>query len=152
MNFPPLSFLPIVERELRVAARRPATYSLRLTAAAAAMGVCLWALWSIPAVTPAAQRGASLFQALSWFAFAYAMLTGPRVTADCLSAEKRDGTLGLLFLTDLQGSEIVFSKLTVTSLRAFYAVLAVFPMMALPFFLGGITPGEFWRMAPVPWA
>ncbi len=149
MNLPALSFLPIVERELRVAARRPGTYWLRLTAAAAAMGICLWATWSIPAVMPAARRGGALFQSLSWFAFVYAMLTGPRVTADCLSAEKRDGTLGLLFLTDLKGRDVVFGKLAATSLHAFYGLLATLPVLAIPMLMGGVSAGQFWGVALV---
>ena len=32
------------------------------------------------------------------------------MTADCLSEEKREGTLGLLFLTDLRGYDIVVSS------------------------------------------
>jgi ABC-type transport system involved in multi-copper enzyme maturation permease subunit len=79
----------------------------------------------------------------------YCLFSGVWSTADCLSEEKREGTLGLLFLTDLKGYDVVFGKLVATSLNGFYALLAVVPILALPLLLGGITGGEFARMALV---
>jgi len=32
------------------------------------------------------------------------------------------------------------------SLTAFYGVFAMFPVLAITLVLGGVTPGEFWRM------
>jgi len=90
-----------------------------------------------------------MFWAFSPVAFAYALLAGPIFTADCLSEEKREGTLGLLFLTDLKGYDVVLGKLVATSLPAAYSLLAAIPILALSFFLGGVTAGEFWRMIQV---
>lgn len=59
---------------------------------------------------------------------------------------KREGTLGLLFLTDLKGYDVVFGKLVATSLNSFYGLLAIFPVMGIPLLLGGVTVGEFWRV------
>ena len=70
-------------------------------------------------------------------------------TSDCLSEEKREGTLGLLFLTDLKGYDVVIGKLTAKSMNSFYAVLSVVPILALPLLMGGVTAGEFARMALV---
>jgi hypothetical protein len=70
-----------------------------------------------------------------------------RKTADCLSEEKREGTLGLLFLTDLKGYDVILGKLSATSLNSIYGLLAMLPILALSLVLGGVTPGEFWRMA-----
>ncbi|HQU46125.1 MAG TPA: hypothetical protein PK867_25150, partial [Pirellulales bacterium] len=42
------------------------------------------------------------------------------LTADCISSERREGTLGLLFLTDLRGHDVVLGKLVVAGLGAFY--------------------------------
>src|SRR5258705_11538641 len=55
----------------------------------------------------------------------------------------------MLFLTDLKGYDVVLGKLAATSLNAFYGVMAVVPMLAVPLLIGGVTPGEFWRMAIV---
>src|SRR4029077_3158439 len=93
------------------------------------------------------ELGGSIFMWLSGFAFIYCLMAGARNTADCLSEEKREGTLGLLFLTDLKGYDVVLGKLAATSLNSFYGLLAIFPVLAIPLLLGGVTPGEFWRMA-----
>jgi ABC-type Na+ efflux pump permease subunit len=90
-----------------------------------------------------------LFGLLTGSAVLYCLLSGVRATADCLSEEKREGTLGLLFLTDLKGYDVVLGKLAATSVGAFYGVLAVVPMLAVPLLMGGVTLGEFERMAVV---
>ena len=82
-------------------------------------------------------------------AFLYCLVAGIRSTADCLSEEKREGTLGLLFLTDLRGYDVVGGKLVATSLNAFYGLMAIVPLLAIPLLMGGITNGEFWRTALV---
>src|SRR5262249_24397750 len=51
----------------------------------------------------------------------------------------------LLFLTDLKGYDVVLGKLAATSVNAFFGLLSIFPVLALPFLLGGVTQGEFWR-------
>src|SRR6185436_17365787 len=66
-------------------------------------------------------------------------------TADCLSSEKREGTLGLLFLTNLNGFEIIGGKLCSSALTAAYGLFALFPLLALQMLIGGITLGHFWR-------
>jgi ABC-type transport system involved in cytochrome c biogenesis permease component len=139
--------LPIVERELRVAARRPATYWARLMIAATAMAVCVWALLATARFLSSAQQGSFLFRGLSGIALVYALLAGIWTTADCLSSEKREGTLGLLFLTDLKGHDVVLGKLVATSLKAFYGLVALLPILALPILMGGVTAGLFWRTA-----
>ena len=69
---------------------------------------------------PPSRLGQSLFATLSVIAFAYCLLAGIRYTAGALSEERREGTLGLLFLTDLRGFDVVIGKLAVTSLHAFF--------------------------------
>lgn len=143
-----MSFLPIVDRELRVAARRPRTYWSRLGIAfvAIAVGAVLLGVYSLE---PQAQIGKTLFWALTGLSFVYCLFAGRLSTADSISEEKREGTLGLLFLTDLKGYDIVFGKVFATSLNSFYGLLAVFPVLALPMLLGGMTNGEFARMVLV---
>jgi hypothetical protein len=139
-------FLPVAERELRVRARQTGTFRTRVGAALAAsliIGFFLVShLWQL---SPAAM-GEGMFWFLSGLAFVWCLLEGPRNTADALSEEKREGTLGLLFLTDLKGYDVVLGKLLATSLNSIYGVLAVVPPLSIPLLLGGVTPGEFWRM------
>jgi hypothetical protein len=68
------------------------------------------------------------------------------VTADCLSFEKREGTLGLLFLTDLKGFDVVLGKLAATSLNSIYGLIALIPILAIPMQMGGVTGADFSRM------
>src|SRR5258708_23470005 len=145
-----MAFLPIVGRELSVASRRRGTYWTRTLAAGVAIAVALWMLLSSFARSQASQAiGEELFNVLSTLTFIYALLAGVRFTADSLSEEKRGGTLGLLFLTDLKGYDVIFGKLAASSLAAFYGLIAVMPVLALPMLMGGVAPGEFGRMALV---
>lgn len=143
-----MTFLPIVERELIEASRRRGTYWIRL--AVAGVGVLIGG-WIILVMQhqPPAQLGQMLFIWLSVAVYLYCLFVGIFRTADCLSEEKREGTLGLLFLTDLKGYDIVLGKLAASSLNAFYGVLAVFPVMAIPLLMGGVTITEFWRVVLV---
>jgi ABC-type transport system involved in multi-copper enzyme maturation permease subunit len=142
-----MRFLPVVERELRMAARRRSTYGLRLLVALAAFAVTLW-ICTLPARgQPPTELGKSLFAILTILAFAYCLLIGPFLTTDTISSEKREGTLGLLFLTDLSSFDVVLGKWVATSLAGFYGLLAVLPVLGIPLLLGGVTPGEYGRVA-----
>lgn len=141
-------FLPIVERELRVAARRPATYRTRFFGALSVVVVWLFLLGT-NRFASAAQLSQTLFVCFGVLALAFAILAGVFVTADCLSEEKREETLGLLFLTDLRGYDVVLGKLAATSLHSVYGLLAVFPMLALPVLMGGVTGAALGRVVLV---
>jgi hypothetical protein len=143
-----MTVLPIVERELRAAARQWATYWVRLGLAVGAIVVAV-IVFVLTLGLPPQQTGRHIFEWLAGVLLVYCLAYGRRSTADCLSVEKREGTLGLLFLTDLKGHDVVLGKLVATSVRGFYGLLAVFPVLAIPLLLGGITSGEFWRMALV---
>ena len=142
-------FLPVVDRELRMAARRGATYWSRFQVALAAL-VPTFFLLAGPVPFPSlTQQGAQIFQILAFMAFLTAMLSAVRLTADCLSGEKREGTLGFLFLTDLKPYDVVFGKLAATALPALYGLLAVVPVLAIPILLGGVAFADVLRLALV---
>ena len=144
-----MTFLPIVDRELRVAARRRSTYRLRGGAAGLAF-VIVAVMLVISVIFPARQAmtlGKGLFSTLSWLLLVFCVFEAVRSTADCLSEERREGTLGLLFLTDLRGYDVVLGKLVATSLRTLYSLLAVLPVLGLTLLMGGVTGGEFWRVS-----
>jgi Regulator of chromosome condensation (RCC1) repeat len=143
-----MTVLPIVQRELRAAARQGSTYWVRLGLALAAIFVGA-VIFVLTFGLPPAQTGRYIFEGLAGIMLVYCLSYGRRSTADCLSLEKREGTLGLLFLTDLKGHDVVLGKLVATSVRGFYGLLAVFPVLAVPLLLGGITNGEFWRVVLV---
>ena len=89
--------------------------------------------------------GSILFYALTWTCLAAALGAGLFFTSDCLSEEKREGTLGFLFLTDLRGYDVVLGKLLATSLRGFYALLAFLPILAITQMMGGVTGAQYWK-------
>ena len=51
----------------------------------------------------------------------------------------------MLFLTNLNSAEIIAGKLCSTALASVYGLLAIFPMLALPLLMGGITFTHFTR-------
>jgi ABC-type transport system involved in cytochrome c biogenesis permease component len=142
-----MTFLPVVERELRVAARRRGTYWSRFVAAMIGAALAAWVL--LADKDSEKEVGADLFIVASTVVFLYAAVAGTLVTCDCLSEEKREGTLGLLFLTDLKGHDVVLGKLAATSVNAFYGMLAVLPVLAVPFVLGGVSRAEMLRVVLV---
>jgi len=143
-----MTSLPIVEREMRVAARRRGTYRTRMVNAGLAT-LAFFVCFIASLVDPSISFVKSLFWGLSGLCMLYCLAAGRLMTADCLSREKREGTLGLLFLTDLKGYDVVLGKLAATSLDGFYGLLAMFPLLAMPLLAGGMTNGELWRMALV---
>src|SRR4051812_256712 len=143
-----MAFLPIVERELRVASRRKSTHRIRLWTTLAGLLISFFFLLvSMAGGTFAHNVGRILFSILTYYAFGMSLLAGVLLAADCLSEEKREGTLGLLFLTDLKGHDVVLGKLLAVGLSALYGLVAVLPVTALPLLLGGVTVNEYWRVA-----
>jgi ABC-type transport system involved in multi-copper enzyme maturation permease subunit len=141
-----MTFLPIVHRELRAAARRKSTFRVRWWTALIAMGLTFFVL-AFVSLASARRAGNPVFHVFTAYAFALCLLAGIFLTADALAEEKREGTLGLLFLTDLRGYDVVLGKFIGLSLNAFYGLFALLPIAAFPLLLGGVTGAEFWRMA-----
>jgi ABC-type transport system involved in multi-copper enzyme maturation permease subunit len=141
-----MNCLPIVRRELRVAARKRSTFWLRVAAALTALviGSGFWLLSQVGGAR-AGGMGSELFTVLTWLCLATGLSAGLFFTSDCLSEEKREGTLGLLFLTDLRGYDVALGKLLATSLRGFYALLAVLPILAITLLIGAITGEQYWK-------
>jgi ABC-type transport system involved in multi-copper enzyme maturation permease subunit len=136
-----MSLGPMIVRELRVEARHVINYWARVLSAATAMLVFDLLLRGQRAFSTPADLGAQLFVDLSTVTFAVLVLLVPLFTADCLSREKREGTLGLLFLTPLTAREVVNSKCLVHGLRGLVVCLAILPVICIPMMLGGVT----WR-------
>src|ERR1019366_2533039 len=142
-----MTLLPIVERELRVAARRSGIYRNRFLMPALLLLIVAGQMVFMPVPSSAAGMGRMVYDTLSYLAFVICVLEGVRQTADCLSEEKREGTLGLLFLTDLNGYDVILGKLAATSLASIQSLLAMVPILGCALFVGGVTPGEIFRIA-----
>src|SRR5208283_1006775 len=131
-----MTVLPVIARELRASARQPFTYYLRvLGVTALLMASVLFGLQV--GFQPA--FGRQLFAALHFALFGATWLLVPMLTADCISRERREGTLGLLFLTPLKGADIVVAKGLVHGLRAITLWFAVLPVLTVPFLMGGVS-------------
>ncbi|PWU10997.1 MAG: hypothetical protein C5B50_24285 [Verrucomicrobia bacterium] len=139
-------FLPIVARELRIWSRRKTTYWQRSLLSAGALVIWFFLLVASRSGMRPAERAQMLFAALGVLCFAFCLLSGVFITADAVSEEKREGTIGLLFLTDLKGYDVIIGKLAATSLHAIYGLLAVLPLLALPLLMGGVSKAEFLRV------
>ena len=140
-----MTLLPVVARELRVASRRSWTYWGRVVAGGMALLLTGW-LVLVGNAFGATGNGEPLFYALAVPAFGFAILSGMLYAADSISTEKREGTLGLLFLTDLRGHDVTLGKVAGTSLGAIYSLVAMLPFLALALLLGGVTGTDYTRM------
>jgi len=132
-----MACLPLIERELRVALRkqRPAQGRLKV-AALATGGSALFLLLGTLTADPSLGRTLEQFLSLAGL---YLVLRTPMLTAGALAEERRNQTLGLLFLSGLGAGEVFASKFLSSALVAFTDLLAIFPMLALPFLIGGVS-------------
>ena len=129
--------LPLIERELRVALRKQRPAQARLKVAALSTGVSLLFLfYGVLAGDRGVGRTLELFLCLGGL---YYVLQAPLLTAGVLAEERRNQTLGLLFLSGLGAWEVFASKFLSSALIAFTNLLAIFPMLALPFLIGGVS-------------
>ncbi|HEY3864401.1 MAG TPA: ABC transporter permease subunit [Verrucomicrobiae bacterium] len=142
-----MNFLPIVIRELQVSARRAMSYYWRSLAALNAACVTLgFLLVGFSGALPAASAGALTFQILSGIGYGIAALMAVLATSDCISEERRDGTLGFLFLTDLKGYDVILGKLARLGVPV-CCLIATFPALGFTMLLGGISIGDFANVA-----
>ncbi len=129
---------PIIARELLVQARKKSLYGGRM--AAALVGFILLGLLLLePSSGNPAAYGRALFSTLSWIAFVYCALIGVYLTADCLSSEKREGTLRLLFLTHLKPWHVLTGKLVSSSMVVVYGIIGLIPLLGITSLFGGVT-------------
>ena len=137
-----VQILTIIERELRVAAHHGITWWRRLGVLSLTIAVLSLAFVEMSRWSTASRLGNELFTVAAVIMMIYAMLTGPLATADCLSRERREGTLGLLFLTPLRGVDVVLGKISAASLDHMLGLFAMLPLLAIPFMLGGVSPAQ----------
>ncbi len=126
-----------MQRELREGARRPFNYWLRVGAASAGLIAVVYITAESRNETEKVM-GQNLFAGLHVLLIGLICLVVPLMTADCIAREKREGTLGLLFLTPLTAGGIVAGKGLAQALRALTVWVSVAPVLAIPFVMGGI--------------
>ena len=124
---------PIIERELRVALRKeqPARRRWRMAAGCTAAALVL-------SLVAGRSAGQDLHQLLCLAGF-YVVVRVPQRLAGLFSAERKDQTLGLLFISGLRPSEVFVSKTLSAVVVVFSDLLAIMPLLALPFLMGGVS-------------
>lgn len=137
-----MNVLPVITRELRTQARQPFTYWLRLLGVVALL-IC--GVFFAGDVVFNPNRGSSVFGYMHLTLYCAVWILVPFGAADCLSRERREGTMGLLFLTPLKPPDIVIAKGLSHGLRAITLLVAVLPVLTIPFLIGGVS----WQQATV---
>ena len=136
-----------------MARRRSTFYNRALVCALAVfvLGVIsVWMDWVMGLARPPVgfpPKGTIVFRALAVLLMLLCAIGGVSLTADCLSEERREGTLGLLFLTPLSGLDVLLGKLVSSALAAVYWILGILPVLSLTLLMGGVTFGELFRLS-----
>ena len=125
-----------------IASRKPWTFRLRLIVTIIGFFI---SAFMVAAMSP----GAWMFQGLTFCSFFFCLLQGVRLASGSISDEKREGTLGLLFLTTLRPIDIVAGKLFAILIPLLQPLLAFLPVLAISILQGGVTGGEIVRAALV---
>jgi hypothetical protein len=139
-----MTLFPILERELRSRAKTRANVWLRFGVAALGVLACLPQLLVGGVFRPGGSIGRYVFDGLIDLAFGLSC-AACLLTADAISHEKREGTLGLLFLTHVRAFDILFAKLGSLGLNSFCALGAFLPMLMIPVLAGGVSALEAYK-------
>jgi hypothetical protein len=145
-----VTILPLIERELRVRARSRAVYWMRFAVALVGILICLPTLvmTANPWGGSQAALGQYAFNGLVFAAFFLCCCAG-LLTADSISRERREGTLGLLFLTRVKIFDVLLGSFGSTGITCVCALIACLPVLILPVLTGGVTGGEAFRQVLV---
>ena len=135
-----MNLLPILSRELLSRSRSRATYWTRFAVALVGILVCLESIANAPIGNPA-RMGKHVFNALIFAAFLVSCSVC-LLAADAISAERREGTLSLLFLTRVKAIDVLLGKLGSVGITSLGALAAFLPVLMIPVLAGGITGGE----------
>jgi ABC-type transport system involved in multi-copper enzyme maturation permease subunit len=136
-----MTLLPIVERELRVRARQGLTFWTRGLFGGVAILFCLQQLSYADVFRGTFSAGEIAFRGLAVMA-AVICAFGFLATADSISQERREHTLGLLLLTGINSGDVLLGKLLSAGLIQVTALLAFVPVLMLPVLAGGVMAGE----------
>jgi ABC-type transport system involved in multi-copper enzyme maturation permease subunit len=131
-------------------ARQPLTVWLKIAGGASVVAAVAVALWRISIMDGIASAegtagtnhihdfGTTVFGKMNLFIFIAIWVFVPLATADAVSRERREGTLPLLYLTELKSLGIVVGKTFVHTLRSVSIFLAMAPWLLLPLVFGGV--------------
>jgi ABC-2 family transporter protein len=139
-----MTVLPIIEREVRVRARSRATYWTRFAVALVGTLLCVQQLIVSGFVGMGETVGRHVFNGMVAFAFLLCC-AACLLAAEAISAERREGTLGLLFLTRVRDWDVVAGKLVSLGAASLFPLVGLLPAIVIPILAGGVSGGEACR-------
>jgi ABC-type transport system involved in multi-copper enzyme maturation permease subunit len=143
--------LPILAKDLLERASRKRTYVVRFVYGLVLFVVaCTLFYGNIGLSADAGQslgRGADHFAWLMSFQLAVLYALVPIITAEAVAGEKQRDTLALLLVTTLTPRQIILQKFAARTASILSFVCLSFPLLAITYTFGGVTPGELvWGM------
>lgn len=132
--------LPLALREMRIAARSSRFYTNRLTGALVCLLISTVFYVLFQWIPMGSQRGSALVFIVGTITFYFAVFNAVNLMNDSLSRERREGTLGLLFLTHLRARDIILGKVVFGISLSMGVIMAMFPILSVSMLIGGV-PG-----------
>jgi ABC-type transport system involved in multi-copper enzyme maturation permease subunit len=133
-----MTLLPIIERELRARARSRGTYRTRLAVGLTGALLCVQQLIVTGPLNTPAETGRLVFNEMAGAAFA--LCCGAcLLAAEAINSERREGTLGLLFLTRVRSFDVLAGKLVSVGATSLCALVGLVPALVLPVLAGGVS-------------
>ncbi|MFT5472037.1 MAG: ABC-type Na+ efflux pump permease subunit, partial [Candidatus Promineifilaceae bacterium] len=133
--------LTLLQRDLMHWPRRRGFYLKRLVFVGICALIVLWA-FGIAAISGSTTMGLQLFHSLSATVLFCACVFSGTTSGLNLMREKRERTLGLLFMTDISIPEQVVGKTMTGAFVIVTTLLSTFPMFVLCATLGGVSPAQ----------
>jgi hypothetical protein len=121
-----------------VALRKLNPVRRRLWVAAVGIGISLLCILHFALVESSAAAGRELHKWLFLIGM-YGVMRGPALASGAFARERREGTIGFLFLSGLGAGEVFLGKMLSAAAIAFNDLFAVMPLLALPFLMGGVS-------------
>jgi ABC-type transport system involved in multi-copper enzyme maturation permease subunit len=138
--------LPILTKDLLERASRKRTYIIRFVYGLVLfISACTLFYGNIGVSAEAGQtlgRGADHFAWIMSFQLAVLYALVPIIAAEAIAAEKQRDTLALLLVTTLTPRQIVLQKFAARTASILSFVCLSFPLLAITYTFGGVTPGE----------
>lgn len=131
--------LPLIFREFQVASRRKRTFVLRCVVGGFLMCMALIFIVGTRLSGGSQALGRQLLTTFAWQLFILIFAFVPALTCGCIAEEKKQGTLGLLFLTRLNSADIVLGKFFGKAFDVCLLVLTAVPFVFVPVLLGGVA-------------
>lgn len=135
--FPALNLSPLIYRELSLALRGRWSGPFRFLVPGLALAAAFVLLFLSRDDDPR-KLGGYLFNILILLGLGHILVSTRGVCGRFFTQERRDKTLGLLFLTRLGPAEIMLGKATGVALSILYPLLGILPGLAVSFLMGGI--------------